>query len=229
MDNLVEVTSRTPIEIALQIDDEGYTTARKLYAWLELNPAHYARWVKDCITDNPYAEKNEFSPLEVKTSKRGGRPTEDYRITASLAKRISMATKSDCGEEARKYFLGCEQVLKRLSEANHQKELERTKGIAVRQALTKALQQSGENERMHNHAYSSYTNVIYKSIFQKDARQLREEYGIQKKDKLRDFFSEEELKQVQNAEMLISALIGYGWGYAENKEFILNRANKMIE
>ncbi len=35
------------------------------------------------------------------------------------------------------------------------KLIEREKGIAVRQALTKALQQSNENDRMHGHAYLS--------------------------------------------------------------------------
>ena len=43
------------------------------------------------ITENVYADENEYSPFMVKTSNRGGRPTEDYKITASLAKRISMA------------------------------------------------------------------------------------------------------------------------------------------
>lgn len=100
---------------------------------------------------------------------------------------------------------------------------EREKGIAVRQALTKALQQSNENERMHGHAYSTYTNLIYKSIFGKDAKHLREEYGISKKDELRDFFNPEELQQVQKAEMLVSGLVEYGWGYDEIKDFILNR------
>lgn len=100
---------------------------------------------------------------------------------------------------------------------------EREKGIAVRQALTKALQQSSENERMHGHAYSTYTNLIYKSIFGKDAKHLREEYGISKKDELRDYFSAEELQQVQKAEMLVSSLVEYGWGYDEIKDFILNK------
>lgn len=100
---------------------------------------------------------------------------------------------------------------------------EREKGIAIRQALTKALQQSNENERMHGHAYSTYTNLIYKSIFGKDAKHLREEYGISKKDELRDFFNPEELQQVQKAEMLVSGLVEYGWGYDEIKDFILNR------
>lgn len=109
------------------------------------------------------------------------------------------------------------------------KLIEREKGIVVRQAFTKALQDSNENERMHGHAYSTYTNVIYKSAFGKDAKQLREEYGISKKDSLRDCLAEEELKQVQNAEMMVSGLIGYGWGYNEIKEFMTSRTtNKLL-
>ena len=34
---------------------------------------------------------------------------------------------------------------------------------------------------MHGHAYSTYTNAIYKSVFGKDAKHLREDYGIAKK------------------------------------------------
>lgn len=105
---------------------------------------------------------------------------------------------------------------------------EREKGIAVRQALTNALKESNENERMHGHAYSTYTNVIYKSIFGKSAKQLREEHGIGKKDNLRDCFSEEELKAVQSAEMLVSSLVNYGWGYDQIKDFIMKNIPKQL-
>jgi len=228
MNEIIETANRTPIEIALQIDDEGYTTSRKLYFWLYENGTHYAKWLKENVTENPFAEENEFSPILRKPQKQGGRPTEDYKITASLAKRISMADKSERGEQARNYFIGCEQALVRIAEERHKTEMERAKGIAVRQALTKAIQQSGENDRMHGHAYSTYTDVMYKSIFGKNAKQLRVEYGITKKDNLRDIFSEEELNRVQNAEMMISSLIGYGWGFCDIKDFMLNKANKMI-
>ena len=59
-------------------------------------------------------------------------------------------------------------------------------------------------------------------------KQLREEYGISKKDSLRDCFPEEELKKIQNAEMLVSSLIGYGWGYKEIKSFITEKSRKFI-
>lgn len=221
--NKVEEKLKTPIEIALQIDDDGYTTAKKLYDWLELNPAHYARWAKDNITENPFADENEFSPLKAKTSKKGGRPTEDYKITASLAKRISMADKSERGEQARNYFIGCEQALVRIAEQKHKAEVERVKGIAVRNALTSAIKQSGENERMHNMAYPTYTDLVYRSLFGKSAKQFRDENGLTKKDNLRDLFSTEELQQIQNAEMLVSSLIGYGWGYYEIKDFLMDK------
>ena len=105
---------------------------------------------------------------------------------------------------------------------------EREKGIAVRQALTKAIQQSNENERMHGRAYSTYTDVVYKVVFGKSAKQLREEYGITKKDNLRDCFSAEELSKVQSVEMIVGGLMNCGWGYDEIKGFIVSTKNKLI-
>ena len=105
---------------------------------------------------------------------------------------------------------------------------EREKGIAVRQALTKAIQQSEENERMHGHAYSTYTNCIYKVVFGMNANQLREKYGLGKKDNLRDCFTEEELKAVQSMECLVSGLVDCGWGYDQIKDFIQQTNVKLI-
>lgn len=105
---------------------------------------------------------------------------------------------------------------------------EREKGIAVRQALTKAIQQSGENDRMHGHAYSTYTDLIYKAVLGKSAKQLREEFGIGKQDNLRDLLSAEELAKVKSVEMVVSGLVDCGWGYDEIKAFIMNTERKLI-
>lgn len=132
------------------------------------------------------------------------------------------------GEKAMRFKEAYIKQFNAMEKALFERIKEREKGIAVRQALTKALQQSNENERMHGHAYSTYTNLIYKSIFGKDAKHLREEYGIFKKDELRDCFSSEELQQVKKAEMLVSSLVEYGWGYDEIKDFILNKIVERI-
>ena len=105
---------------------------------------------------------------------------------------------------------------------------EREKGIAVRQALTNALKESQENERMHGHAYSTYTNAIYKSIFGKNANQLREEYGIGKKENLRDMFSTEELRSIQSMECLVSGLVDCGWDYEKIRDFIQENSVRKI-
>lgn len=100
------------------------------------------------------------------------------------------------------------------------KRIEREKGIAVRQSLTKALQQSNEDTRMHGHAYSNYTSCIYKELFGLTAAQLREKFGIGRKENLRDCFAQEELRAVQSMECLVSGLVDCGWEYAQIKEFI---------
>lgn len=132
------------------------------------------------------------------------------------------------GEKAMKFKLAYINQFNQMEELLKGKLIEREKGIAVRQSLTKAIQQSSENERMHGHAYSTYTDIVYRTVFGKTAKQLREEYGIDKKANLRDYFTVEELEKVQSIEMIISGLVNCGWGYNEIKEFITNPARKLI-
>lgn len=132
------------------------------------------------------------------------------------------------GEKAMQFKLAYIKQFNAMEKTLQGKLIEREKGIAVRQSLTKALQQSVENDRMHGHAYSTYTNCIYKSIFGKNAKQLREQYGIESKDNLRVCFSEEELKAVQSAEMLVSGLVDYGWGYDQIKDFLTGNKPKQL-
>lgn len=132
------------------------------------------------------------------------------------------------GEKAMKFKLAYINQFNQMEELLKGKLIEREKGIAVRQSLTKAIQQSSENERMHGHAYSTYTDIVYRTVFGKTAKQLREEYGIDKKANLRDYFTAEELEKVQSIEMIISGLVNCGWGYNEIKEFITNPAKKLM-
>lgn len=222
--------NKTPIEIALQVDDDGMTTARKLYEFLELDKSHYSRWCKNNIVENEFATENEdyfYSPSVANENGRGNF-AEDYKLTAHFAKKLSMKGYGERAEQARNYFVGCEQALVRLSKQKRKTELERERGIAVRNAFTDALKSSNENERMHGHAYSVYTDVIYKVVFGKNAKQLREYYGISKTDKLRDCFTAEELEKVKSIEMIISGLMNFGWGYDDIKDFIMNPTKQLI-
>ena len=132
------------------------------------------------------------------------------------------------GPKAMKFKLDYIKQFNAMREMLLNKSLEREKGIAVRQALTKALQQSTENDRMHGHAYSNYTNCIYKLLFNKNASQMRKELGLDKKANIRDYLDEEQLKAVKSMEMLVSGLIDCGWGYDKIKDFIQQTNTKLI-
>ena len=132
------------------------------------------------------------------------------------------------GEKAMKFKEGYIKQFNVMEKTLNSKYLEREKGIAVRQALTKALQQSSENEKMHGHAYSTYTNCIYKALFDKNAKQLREEYELDKKSNIRDYFDEEQLKAIKSMEMLVSGLVDCGWDYDRIKSFIQKTNTKHI-
>jgi len=106
MNDIQTATMQTPIEIALGIDENGMTTARKLYAFLELEPKNYSRWCKSNIADNEFATENEDYKVFVidEENPLGGRPTQDFKLTAHFAKKLSCKGNGERAEQAREYF-----------------------------------------------------------------------------------------------------------------------------
>lgn len=217
IDPTVNTEQLTPIEVALALDKHGCTTARKLYAWLELDPGNYSRWVKVNILENPFAEEGiEYSSLKRKIKKIGaGRPSNDYTITATFAKKLAMTCPTERGEQARIYFLMAEKIA---TEKKRTEEV-RKEGIIVRRTLTDALVQSGEMERMKGHAPSTYTDMIYKAVFGLSAKQIREQRGIT--GNLRDFLTADELDAISNMEQLVIKLLDNGGTYPDIKPIVM--------
>lgn len=108
--------NQTPIEIALGIDSQGRTTAKRLYEFLELDKSHYNRWCRTNVLGNKFAIENEDYwklAMDGEFMKKTGRGnTADYKLTANFAKKLAMASGSPKGEEAREYFLRTETALK---------------------------------------------------------------------------------------------------------------------
>lgn len=112
MNELMEQVNKTPIEIALGIDEEGMTTARKLYAFLELDSRNYSRWCKSNISENEFADENVDYWAFVINEEWGGQATTDYKLTAHFAKKLSMKGNGEKAEEAREYFTHLEERVK---------------------------------------------------------------------------------------------------------------------
>ena len=173
----VDQSTQTPIEIALQIDENGMTTASNLYAFLELHPAHFSRWCNKNIKNNKFAIPNTdyiVITIDGENSKIGGRPKTDYKITSDFAKKLSMTGNTEKHEQARQYFIACEQGLKvasqRLQESNSKLEemfINTMKNMnttlsAINDRLTKLEEQSAK-KRLPEKKYSRWkTNTFTK-------------------------------------------------------------------
>lgn len=169
--------SQTPIEIALKIDEDGMTSLKNLYAFLEISPSHYSRWCKKNIIENPFATEGiDYKPIRPngENPNINGRPTCDYKLTSDFAKQLSMTVKNERGQQARQYFIACEQGLKvasqRLQEANSKLEemfINTMKNMnttlsAINDRLTKLEEQSAK-KRLPEKKYSRWkTNTFTK-------------------------------------------------------------------
>ena len=101
---------QTPIEMALGIDENSMTTARKLYEFLELSKGQFSRWAKTNIIDNEFAEENvDYWGFDIVVE---GNATKDYRLTAHFAKKLSIKGTGIKAEQAREYFTQLEERVK---------------------------------------------------------------------------------------------------------------------
>lgn len=113
-----DTSSQTPIEIALKIDENGMATASNLYAFLELETKNFARWCKRNIINNKFATENtDYVCFDISVdSAVKGQTKTDYKITSDFAKKLSMTGNTERHEQARQYFIACEQGLKVVTE-----------------------------------------------------------------------------------------------------------------
>ena len=126
-------------------------------------------------------------------------------------------------------FNTMEETLKRIYEERKQWEIERAKGVVVRHILTDTIKNMLLESPNKKFAYPNYTNLVYKVLFGKSTNDLRQEFKIQKCESVRDYFTADELAEVENLERLSTGLINLGWGYAEIKDFLeTNVHRKMI-
>lgn len=101
-------------------------------------------------------------------------------------------------------------------ETRHQLRLE---GKPRRRALTDAIKDSGENERMKGRAHSNYTNLLYKSVTGMNASQLKERRGAHSM-LAADLLTSDELKAYKRKEAVVTALLDEGYLYGDIKKIV---------
>ena len=125
-------------------------------------------------------------------------------------------------------FNEMEAELRRLYNERKQWEIEREKGKLIRHVLTDTIKMKITDSPHKRFMYPNYTKLIYKTLFGKPFKELQEEFGVKPKESLRDYLTAEQLKDVENMEMLVSSLINCGWGYDQIKNFINENTTKQL-
>lgn len=102
MNELIRITER---------NGKKAVSARELYEFLGYDLSNWKRWYNKNIIDNQFATENEdYIGFVIKTSsERNGNETQDFALSIRFAKKLSMMAKTEKGEQARDYFIACEE------------------------------------------------------------------------------------------------------------------------
>ena len=100
-------------------------------------------------------------------------------------------------------------------------DLHREVGKIDRKRLTSSISRNFYNAQ--SKTYSDYTNMVYDVLFGMTAKEIRESRDIKKKSQLtRDYLSKDELKLVDEAETIVTALVSLGF----KKDYILDQLRR---
>lgn len=170
-----DTSKLTPIEIALGIDENGMTTAKRLYEFFEMDKSHYSRWVKANITENQFAEEGiDYWAFATKGERNSNpNPTQDFKLTAHFAKKLSMTQKNQRGEDARNYFTkvedGAKQMVLRMQEMSPQlqvminMELEQKRQAIEQERQAAELAEVRENQKTLTQALIKPAEVDFRT------------------------------------------------------------------
>lgn len=214
---LVEITGK-------RNEEQLTTTSLKVAEVFEKRHDHVMRDIENLIGGLPKNGEGYFWKVSYKNEQN----KQTYYMYEMNRDGFSLLAMGFTGEKALKWkidfinaFNTMESELKRIYTERQQWQIERDKGVVIRHILTDTIKMKVAESPHKKFAYPNYTNMIYRILFNKTAKELEKEYGIKEKENIRDFFSGSDLAAVQSMEMLVSSLIGCGWGYDQIKQFVL--------
>jgi len=134
-----------------------------------------------------------------------------------------LLTESEVARTVRNYLLNVEDISE---EEQKRWAIEREIGKRERRQLTDAIQQFYSGRLKDGIQYAAFTNLVYDTLFDMTARELKAVYELGKNEPLRDSFTTEDLRKVVKVEQTISVLLLLGKTYEEIQQELLNNRSK---
>jgi phage anti-repressor protein len=214
---ILEYQGKLPI---LQEDNNMWIDARILWEQLQVG-RDYTTWIKQQILDMDLHEGSEIknTPSKGKTSKKGGRPLNDYQITVETAKQIAMVAGVKGGNTSkelkelskltRQYFIIIEKAFKNRTDWNYDRSntLVRFKDLqrAFIEHRVKLLPSLPQWAHMKPQVADFW--AINDVIIGMTAANFRNANGLAKNESVRNVFAEQQLEYVTELEHFDADLI----------------------
>lgn len=125
------------------------------------------------------------------------------------------------GEKALKWKVAYIKAFNEMEKALADITSERKIGKVLRRSLTDAIKEFVPESPHKKFVYKNFTDLVYKTALGKSCKKLKEEKGLDKNDNLRDFLSDDELKEVSSREKFIDSCLELGMEYEDIKQMIL--------
>jgi hypothetical protein len=135
-----------------------------------------------------------------------------------------LLTESEVAKSIRNYLLNVEEV----SDAKQKAwAVEREISKRERRRLTDSIQQFYTGSlKGKPFEYSTFTNLVYKVLFDSNAAKMKLAYGLDSKDHLRDALTTEDLRKVVEVETVMASLLRIGKEYEEIKVELLSKQER---
>lgn len=224
---ILEYQALLPI---LQSDENNSkVNARDLHKQLK-SGRQFTDWIENrievyqLIKDVDYYTVSHFYET-VKNSSLQPKETLDYILTLDCAKQLAMVERTDIGALVRRYFIIIEKAFKNRTSWNKNRKNTLINCKELRGALITKREEllNGVPEWITNgNLYSIEFSLLNSVILGMSATQYRKEHNISSNDQIRNYFSENQLDDVErleryDAQLIISQEI---YSYEERKHIL---------
>jgi Rha family phage regulatory protein len=149
-----------------------------------------------------------------------GKPNAFYEMTEDGFLSIAM---SFTGKEAQKIRVILIQEFRKLERELSTRRSTRELGIASRNRLTKAIQETYHGDKI-GFKIKAHTDLAYTAVLGMNAKKFRETHGISANENIRPYLSADNIHKLDECEAAIAFMRRQGFEYDAIKKIVLNKA-----
>lgn len=211
-------------ELVLMKNNQAITSSKKIAEVFGKNHRDVLKAIDNLIGGlRKTAQAPQMFYFREETDPQNG---QEYRVCYMNRDGFSLLVMGFKGQKALewklKYIEAFNQMEAQLKNPDIKRLLARERGKEARKGLTDSIKECIPEGPNKHWAYSNYTNLVYRIIFNKSAAELRKERGATKETLLRDYLSSEELEKVKRVEDLAKNFVYVGMDYEQVKAMLEN-------